>query len=318
MHQYRAECVVITSGKFTSLFKRTAANHITVSPINTREDGDVTAGHLNMLEILTAFAVSKPDDPLTKWNDYPGAPAMLQFDSEDDFLDDDATPTECPPPATVTITAAEPAIDDFSDRQELSELRYRSVAHLALSSASDTEAREQFSRGHKTGTYTLHLGERIGCGRTYDCYRVKDTNMVSASGRLVAKVVPMATFPARDGKWRRSRSATREAVRAEAALYSGPLKSLQGDAVPIFHGLWTGTVSVCGKVESKDYAKPNGHANGHANGQSNGHANGHANGHKAEETSNEIMIMILEDVGRAIADRSEYVSDYDMCVLKFR
>lgn len=293
MHQYRAECVIITSWKFTSLFKRMGANLIEVSPISNFDD-DLT-GRLNMLQILTAFAVSKSDDSLTRWRKHEGAPSLMCLDSAERDHTGDATPMLCPPPATVTITVGGPSLYDFSDRQGIGELKNRSVAQLSLVYANEREARNQFSKGPKTGNYTLQLGDKMGSGRTYDCYRVKDTNMVAASGSLVAKVVSLATFPVRDAKWRRSRAATREAVKAEAALYHGALKPLQGDAVPKFYGLWTGTLAPTpGRVDSKDFALKK-----------------QPTGEKPDTTCNEIMVMILEDVGRVIADRSEYVGDFD-------
>lgn len=299
MHQYRAECVIITSWKFTSLFKRMGANLIEVSPISNFDD-DLT-GRLNMLQILTAFAVSKANDPLTAWRDHSGTPTMLRFDREERDHTGDATPMPCPPPAAVTITVGGPPKYFYSNRQGIGELQNRSVAQLSLVYASDREARDQFANGPQTGNYTLQLGEQIGSGRTYDCYRVKDTNMVPRSGGLVAKVVQLAQFPVRDAKWKRSRAATREAVKAEAALYNGALQPLQGDAVPTFYGLWTGALSTPGRVDSKDFAMLNKQPTG-----------------EKTEPCNEIMIMILEDVGRAIADRSEYVGDFDMCVARFR
>lgn len=292
MHQYRAECVVITSWKFTSLFKRMGANLIEVSPISNFDD-DLT-GRLNMLQILTAFAVSKVDDPLTAWTDHPGTPSLLRRDSEELDRTGDATPMPCPLPAAITISVSGQPMNVFPNQQGMGENQSRSVAQLSLVYANDHGARDEFSKHvPKAGNYTVHLGEHIGSGRTYECYRVKDTNMVSASGGLVAKVVQLEQFPVRDAKWKRSRVATREAVKAEAALYTGALKPLQGDAVPTFYGLWTGALTTPGRVESKDFAMPNG---------------------EKTEPCNEIMVMILEDVGRVIADRSEYVGDFDMCV----
>lgn len=300
MHQYRAECVVITSWKFTSLFKRMGANLIEVSPISNFDD-DLT-GRLSMLQILTAFAVSRANDPLTAWRDHPGAPSVLRLDREERDPSGDATPMPCPPPAAVTITVGGPSMHEYSNRQGSSELQNRSVAQLSLVYANDNDVRDQFSKGApKSNNYSLHLGERVGSGRTYDCYRIKDTNMVSSSSGLVAKIVQLAQFPVRDAKWKRSRVATREAVMAEAALYTGALKPLQDDTVPTFYGLWTGTLSTPGRVDSKDFALLKTQATG-----------------EKTEPCNEIMVMILEDVGQVIADRSEYVGDFDMCVSESR
>lgn len=167
------------------------------------------------------------------------------------------------------------------------------MAQLSLVRSAD-EGRDELANGSDAG-YTLKLGHSIGSGRTYRCYKVKQTNLVPAECNLVAKVVNLSAFPVRDCKGSRSRHATKQAAKAEAALYEGPLAPLQGDTVPRFFGLWMGTAAWhAPAVSAKDFA-----------------FRGSA---EKRDHSHEIMIMLLEDVGRTIADRSEYVGDFDACV----
>ncbi|TYJ51165.1 hypothetical protein B9479_008281, partial [Cryptococcus floricola] len=91
----------------------------------------------------------------------------------------------------------------------------------------------------------LALGDYISSGRLWDVYHSVLTVEGRVSKKLVAKVMCPDTYDDEDEYYKTLFEDSKEAVaayRLEAALYSGPLASLQGGAVPASYGSFSGAM----------------------------------------------------------------------------
>ncbi|ODO08282.1 hypothetical protein L198_00005 [Cryptococcus wingfieldii CBS 7118] len=93
----------------------------------------------------------------------------------------------------------------------------------------------------------LALGSYISSGRLWDVYHSVLTVEGRESKQLVAKVMVPDTYDDGDEDYKEFFENSKEAVaayRLEAALYRGPLASLQGGAVPASYGSFSGAMSL--------------------------------------------------------------------------
>ncbi|ODO08303.1 hypothetical protein L198_00026 [Cryptococcus wingfieldii CBS 7118] len=169
----------------------------------------------------------------------------------DDAIDRDANiPTDQLAPVTLQVSVpnhrSRDALHYFKQRNLDNGYMAGRLSPCVIASSADDD---NIHSGLPTSELKAHLalGSYISSGRLWDVYHSVLTVEGRVSKKLIAKVMCPDTYDEEYGGHKEFFEGPEEAVaayRLEAALYSGPLKSLQGGAVPAKYGSFSGVMRI--------------------------------------------------------------------------